>query len=301
MKVTLRPLFKDTWSGIGKYRNCHEDLTPYWTRSGRIYTGLTTKDEVRLMALTGLDLVVGSDFWKNFFIRTGTKDYFLDTEDPTDEIKYLFLKGHRRVKNSLDEKKASANYVLLNKEEEAIRSNSINKLKRHAFKAFDQLSPTEIRKVLRLFGENADELNTEVAEQRLFDLVEANPERFLQRWVNNDARETEVLLERAMARNIIRKSGAMYKYGSDVIGRLKEEAIDFLDNPKNQDIKRTILIELDAKDYIQKREVVTDQSSKIQELLAENEELEEVEEDIETKDTDEVEEVKIPKVKKTKK
>lgn len=275
MKITLRPLFNDQWSGLkGKYRNCHEDLTPYWTRSGRIYTGLTPRDEVRLSEVTGLDLAVGSEYWSNFFIRTGTKDYFLDTSDPTDEIKWLFLKGHRRVKSSINEKKATANYVLVNKEEEAIRDNTINKQKRIAFRAFDQMSPTEVRKALRLFGENADELNTEVAEQRMFDLVEANPTRFLDKWVNNDSRETEVLLERAMARNIVRKSGALYKYGSDVIGRLKEEAIDFLDNPKNQDIKRTILVELDAKDYIQDREVTEDTSSKIQELLDENEVIE---------------------------
>jgi len=275
MKVILRPIGKNSWSNVKKYRNCYEDIGSYWTRSGSLYTGLTIEDEERLGARLGLDLKPNSDFWKTFSIRTSVRDLYLDTADSMDELKYLFLKNHKRVKNSLLENKASANFVLINKDEEAKISNLHSKVLREAFSAFDKLSATDIRKVLRLYGENADNMSSEVAEQRLFDYVEGNPTRFLEKWVNNAARETEVLLEKAIANNVIRKNLNLYSYGSETIGRIKEEAIDFLDNPKNQDIKRTILIELDAKDYITNREVHTNVTTKIQQIMAEPEVVDE--------------------------
>lgn len=263
MRVILRPLGADPWSGVKKYRGCHDDIGTYLTRTGRLYTGLTDEDAERLGKKLGLDLSSGSEFWKEnkFYIRTGARDIYFDTEDPMDELRVLFLKSHKNVKTSLLEKKAGANFVLINKDEEAKVSNVYNKAKREAFKAFDELSPTEIRKVLRLYGENADDMSAEVAEERLFSFVEADPSRFILKWINNASRETEVLLERAIGRNIIRKGSNLYKFGTEVIGRSKEEAINFLDNPKNQDIKRSIIVQMDAKDYIDNREYKSEKTN----------------------------------------
>lgn len=251
MKVTLRPIKKDRWSGLIKYRNCYEDIAPYYTRSGMVYTGLTKADEDRLSVLLGVDLKQGSEFWKNFFIRTYTGDLILELEDPNDELKYLFLKNHKRVKTSEFEHKASANFLLINKEEEAKKSNLINKIRRRAIKEFDSLTAEDIRKVLRLFGLNGDNLEPEVAENKLFELIENNPESFLEKWVNNKHREVEVTIERAISANVIRRNKNMYKYGSEVIGRSMVEAIDFLENPKNQDILLTIMKALESKVYIE--------------------------------------------------
>lgn len=263
MKVILKPLEIDQWSGQKKYRGCHDDIGTYLTRTGRLYTGLTEEEEERLGKQLGLDLKPGSDYWSNnkFYIRTGSRDIYFDTEDPMDELRYLFLKSHKRVKGSILEKKAGADFVLINKDETAKVNNLYSKAKRDAFKAFDELSPTEIRKVLRLFGENGDDMSAEVAEDRLFGFVESDPSRFLLKWVNNNARETEVLLERAIGKNIIRKSTNLYKFGTEVIGRSKDEAINFLDTPKNQDIKRTILVQMDAKDYIDDREFKSEKTN----------------------------------------
>lgn len=275
MRVIIRPLKNDPWSGIKKYRNCYDYLGSYFTRSGRRYTGLTDEDAKRLGSKLGLDLSPSSEYWIGFTVRTGSKDLYLDTEDPMDELRYLFLKNHKRVKTSIFEKKATADYVMINKDEEAQKVNVLNKIKRDAFREFDNLSPTEIRKALRLYGENADDMSAEVAEQRLFDLIEATPERFLEKWVNNTSRETEVLLARAVSKNVIRKMLNNYKYGSEIIGRTRDEAINFLDKPDNQDIKRSIIVEIDAKDYIDNKQIKGSNVSKINELLGEDEDLEE--------------------------
>ena len=247
MIVILRPIAKKSWSGLIKYRNCYEDIGPYFTRSGRIYTGLTPEDEVRLTASTGLELKAGSEYWKEFFIRTSGKDLYLDTADPFDELKYLFLKNHKRVKNSIMENKASANFVLINKDEEAKRSNLYSRTKRDALKAFDTLTPDDMRACLRLYGHNGDSMSNELLEKVLFDIVEGNPEGFLERWVNNSRRDVETLIERAIAKNIIRKNKNIYMYGSDVIGHSLIEASVFLETPKNQDVKISIMKQIESK------------------------------------------------------
>lgn len=250
MIAILRPIKKDSWSGLVRYRNCYEDIGPYYTRSGMIYTGLTPADEERLGKLLGNDLRRSSDFWKNFFIRTYSTDVYLNLDDPNDELRYLFLKNHKRVKTSIFERKASANFLLINKEEEAKKSNLINKVRRTAMKEFDRLTPEDIRRCLRLFGHNADSMEPEVAENRLFEIVEGNPQSFIDRWVNNARRDSEVLVERAISMNIIRRNKNIYRYGSEVIGRIMSEAIEFLENPKNQDILLSIMRAVESKSYM---------------------------------------------------
>jgi len=250
MIVLLRPIGARNWSGLkpgGKYRNCYEDIAPYWTRSGRIYTGLTKTDEIRLGEDLGEDLNANSDFWKNFYIRTAGKDLYLDLEDSMNELKWLFLKGHKRVKASLSDQKATANFVLINKDEEAKRDNVYNKIRRSAIKSFDDLSPDDMRKCLRIYGHNGDTLSNEVAENRLFEIVEGNPQAFLDRWVNNKQRETEFIIEQAISKNIIRRNKSIYKYGTEVIGHTLQETAEYLDTPRNQDIKIVIMKQIETK------------------------------------------------------
>ena len=249
MKVILRPIGWNKWSGIVKYKNCFEDIGSYYTRSGLLYTGLSEEDEKRLGAKLGLDLGRNSIYWQNFFIRTGATDIILDTDNDMDELKYLFLKSHKRVKNSLMENKAGANFVLINRDEEAKRDNLYAKVERDAITAFGKLTPSEMRKCLRIFGHNADTMSNEVAEAKLYQIIKANPQSFLDRWVNNTDREQQVLIETAISKNIIRRDKHMYKYGSDVIGNSLEETIGFLKDPRNQDIKIGILSACDTKDY----------------------------------------------------
>jgi hypothetical protein len=247
MIVVLRPIGRKTWSGLIKYRNCYEDIGPYFTRSGRIYTGLTPEDEVRIGTILGLDLRSSSEYWKDFFIRTAGKDLYLDTNDINDELRYLFLKNHKRVKNSILENKASANFVLVNKDEEAKRSNLYSKVKREAIKAFDSLTPEDMRKCLRIYGHNGDSMGNELVEKTLFDIVEGNPQGFIDKWVSNPYKETEALIERAISKNIMRRNKNIYKYGTEIIGHNIGEVIAFFENVKNQDIKIAVMKQLESK------------------------------------------------------
>ena len=247
MKILLRQISRHPWSNINRYQNCREGISPYLTRSGRIYTGLTDEDAERLGAKLKLDLNPRSGFWDTYRIWVGDEDLHLDTSDPLDELKYIFLKNHKRIATSLSDRKPTANYVLINREEEAAEANTYNRIKRKALAYFDKMSADEIKKALRVYGYGTESVTDEIAENRLNDLIEDNPQKFFDKWVDNKNRQTEWLLREAISKNVIRKNRNIYKYGSDTIGGSLEETVFFLDNPENQDIKRAIIEETEAK------------------------------------------------------
>jgi hypothetical protein len=152
------------------------------------------------------------------------------------------------------ENKAGANFVLINRDEEAKRDNVVARYEIDAITAYAKMTPTEIRKCLRIFGHNADSMSSEVAQAKLYQIIKAQPDDFLRRWVENRDREEQVLIETAIAKNIIRRDKHIYKYGSDVIGNSLEETIGFLKDPRNQYVKIGIVSACDAKDYYKKDE-----------------------------------------------
>lgn len=250
MEIILKKKNKHAWSSVVKYKNCFDYIAPYWTRSGSIYTGLTPEDETRLEKALGYQpghLARHSAFWNNFCVKLGAEEKVFHTDNAWDELQYLFLKDHKRVATSLAAVKAATDYILINKESEAIEANRINKQRRQAIKDFDKMSLEDMRKCLRLYGYKTDTMSAELIEQKLFVEVEKDPQRFYSKWVNNKTRNTEAYIEQAIAKNIMRKSRNIYYYGTDIIGNSLEDAVGYLDNPANQDLKLSILQEIESK------------------------------------------------------
>ena len=104
-----------------------------------------------------------------------------------------------------------------------------------------------MRKCLRLYGHKSDTLDNEIVEQKLGELVDNDPVKFLLKWVENDSKETEFLISDGIAKNVVRKNKNIYKYGTETIGHNLEEAVDFLDNIENQDIRLAIINEIKVK------------------------------------------------------
>jgi hypothetical protein len=137
--------------------------------------------------------------------------------------------------------------VIINKESEAQEANKFNQIKRKAIREFDKLSAVQKQKALRLYGHKSDNISAELIENKLYDLVEREPAKFLSLWVDNDKRETEFLLQEAVAKNVIRRNKSEYKYGTDTIGHTKDDAIIYLDSPENRDLKAIITGEVNSK------------------------------------------------------
>ena len=235
------------WTGLTKWPTTYDYIGPYWTRSGNIYTGLSREDARRLEK--ALDKEEGelsptSEFWTTFAVKLGRKDLILNTERPLDELQYLFLKGHKRVADGLSNMSPSKDYVLINKDAEAEQSNKLNKVKREAYRELDKMSIEDMRKCLRLYGLKSDTMSNELVEAKLTEQIEASPEKFLAKWVNNPNKEMNFLIEEAISKNIIRKNRTQYFFGTDLIGNGIDDVIAYLKDKKNQDILLSIKTEI---------------------------------------------------------
>ena len=247
MEVRIKHIRSQEWSGIHKYPNCSDIFRAYFTRSGRIHTGIPAEDAERLGDILGEDLKPSSKFWEKFSVRLGSEDVVLNTEDPFDELKYIFLKNHKRVSKSIDHVIPGSQYYISIKEEEAKEANKRSRGKRKAYKEFDKLKPEDMRKALRIYGYKAEGLSDDIAEQRLMTLVEANPDKFFEKWVDNKNRATEYLIKEAIAKNVVRKNKNIYSYGTTTLGNTLELAILFIDDKENSDIKAAIINETNVK------------------------------------------------------
>ena len=149
MEVIVRIIKTNPWTGITKWPTCFDYVSTYLTRSGNLYTGLSAEDATRLEKEIGYpegQLSPNSTFWDTFAIKIGKKDLILDTNRPEDELKYLFLKKHKRVANGLNDIKPSTDYVMINKDSEAEEQNKFNKVKREAYREMDKMSIEDMRK-----------------------------------------------------------------------------------------------------------------------------------------------------------
>ena len=201
MVVELKIKKQNPWAGLIKYKSCFDYVAPYFTRSGSIYTGLTPEEEKYYENALGYEdgtLARSSEFWKTFCVKIGSKTLLLDDQYPRQEMIIKFLSGHKRVATSLDKLDAGKDYLLINREAEAVEANKKNKLRRDAVKEFDKLSLEQMRKCLRLFGVKSDTLSNELVESTLFNLIDKQPKKFFDKWVDNKSKETEFLLETAI-------------------------------------------------------------------------------------------------------
>lgn len=250
MVVELKIKKKNPWAGLVKYKACFDYIAPYYTRSGSIYTGLTPEDEKYYEKALGYPegtLARTSDFWTTFCVKVGTRSVILDDSYPRQAMIIKFLSGHKRVATSLDKLDAGKDYLLINREAEAIENNRLNKLRRDAIKEFDKLSLDQMRKCLRILGIGGSNMSNEVVESTLFSRVDKNPKEFFEKWVDNKSKETEFLLEEAIAKGVIRKERTQYYYGTEMFADSLQDAIAYLDAKKNQDLKLSIINQVENK------------------------------------------------------
>jgi hypothetical protein len=86
MVVELKIKKKNPWAGLLKYKGCVDYISPYWTRSGMRYTGLTPEDEEYFEKALGYEkgrLSRSSDFWINYAVKIGARTLILDDSIPS--------------------------------------------------------------------------------------------------------------------------------------------------------------------------------------------------------------------------
>ena len=250
MEVIVRMTKVNPWTGLIKWSNCFDYIGSYWTRSGSRYTGLTREQAREFEKKLGYEeghLDPMSSFWDTYAIKIGSKDLVINTDKSEGELQYYFLKGHKRVADGIKNITPSTDYVLVDKDLEAVETNKLSKTKREAYRAFDKMTLEEMRKCLRLFGVKPDNLSNEVVEATLTNNIEKDPSKFIRVWVDNPNKEINFIIEEALSKNILRKNRATYYFGTDIIGNGIEDVIAFLKDKKNSDILAAIMGEIKSK------------------------------------------------------
>jgi len=251
MTFQLKHLKVNPWNGIVKYKNCYGHVGPYFLRSGMIYSGgLTEEERKRLEKELGYPaghLDANSKFWETYGIKIMGSGSSIDMNTPEGELKYLYCKNHKRVANGHPNVTPNHDFVLINEDSDANEVNRLNKIRRDAMKEFDKMSLDDMRKALRIYGFRSDTMSSSLVENRLFAEVEKDPRKFFNLWINNNNKFDDFLLESAISKNIVRKNRNTYYYGTDVIGVSREDAIAFLQDKSNNDIKIAIEAEIKSK------------------------------------------------------
>lgn len=248
-KVTLKPIKKHGWlpddhDGSLRYSKCFERLTVQATKgTGILNTGLTEADEQRLerkMHMSpGTLSKYNRDYWTMFKIDVPSEGISLDTNSPEDEVKYLVLKAHQRVANSEMERFDTpfAEYVMTSVEQEAKMENKKSKLKRRAYKVFSNMSTTEMADVLKVMGKRAgDTASVDFIESQLDKIVTEDPQTFINT-VEDPTFKMRAFIDDCISSRVLVKNGTKYQLpGGDIVGYTLEQAIEYLQNPDNQEV-----------------------------------------------------------------
>jgi hypothetical protein len=240
---------KDQKTGVIKsmFENCKDKLVPGLDKdTGILRTGLTASDEKKFEKALSLEegtLRKSSPYWGNFSIQIPEDGLTLKTENGTHEVQYTILKSDPEVANSLIELKTNpvAKYVLTSDQAEAKVSNTKRNIVAKAYSIFAKLSPLETTDALFMYGKNPEKMDSEVAQDRLGDLVDKDPVKFIELIGDKNFKEKAWFMK-LIKEGIVTKHGKgsgtnqpLY-YEDIALGTGLDQAIAFIKAKENQKV-----------------------------------------------------------------
>lgn len=265
--IALKHVPRKSWlppGHDGEYRFTNTELwespATEWN-TGQLLTGLTPEDEDRLekkMKLpAGTLSKYNKSFWAKFRIRIPREGRLFDINNPKDELEVLVLRAIPRIANSAMEimDTPGATHYLTSVEKEAEVENAKDNMERKAIKRFGQLSRAEQIDTIRVYGLLEGKAVAKITKSTPIDLIEStlykklknDPEEFM-RIVDDPSFKTRALIDELVSKRILIRQGSKYMpYGAtDAIGATLEDAIIYLEDPKNQDVLIALKAKLEA-------------------------------------------------------
>jgi len=232
---------------LPSYDNCKDYWVPGLNKeTGILNTGLTIKDrkyfEEQLEYEEGT-LSASSSYWSTFKIEIPREGLILRDGNIKDELKKKVLLADNNIAKSLIDlkTKAKANYVITSDSAEAKTSNIVRNNKAKAYATFYKLSQSEIVDALFLYGKDPSSLDSEIAQDRLGDMLEKNPNKFIT-IVGDKLFKDKVYFMKLIKEGVVTKHGTgigtnMPLYFEDImLGTGLEESIAFIKSKENQKI-----------------------------------------------------------------
>lgn len=253
---TVKPVIRTGWLPAGhdgeyRFTGTGVGFQPQVdSKTRQLKTGLTEEDERRLEK--SLHLSAGTlnkynkDYWGTvkFFIPKEGKTYFMS--NPQDELEYKVLSQWSKVAPSAStvQFNPEADFYISNSLDEAREDNTKAIIEMKAFKKFGTLSTEQMMDVLKVYTQLTGKATGKITKATSVDLINAtlykkvkeNPKEFLR--ITDDATfNTRVFIDDMVSNRVLMKSGSKYIVtGGDQIGVDIEATIDYLEDPKNQDV-----------------------------------------------------------------
>lgn len=221
-------------------------------RNGSLANVLNSAEKEELEKLTGLNLSIYSDFWKEHAVSLFKEDNLLDLSNPLDYISYKILLSY---KNDICPKwtdrnlKQSYEFVIVSGDEELNEKKVSYDSKKEAFKLYGKIEDDKdkllgILKLLTNKPISSDSTLTWL-QTKVEEFIDSKPSLFID-LIKDSKFETKLLIQNAEEKGYVKKSGNKYSTidGLDLCesGQIPtfENAIAYLDNPKHQDVRGII-------------------------------------------------------------
>lgn len=218
-------------------------------RNGSIANVLNSEEKALIEDLTGLDLSVYGDFWKDHYVSLIKDDNRLDLSQPMDYISYkilLNLKDDIAPTWSDRNKKQTYQFVMTSENDEMIERKKGLDTKKEAFKLYNKIEDDreKLIGIFRLLSSKSISENSKLdwIQGKVEEFLDADPKKFVD-LLTDASLDTRLLLTNAVSLGIVSKNGDKYSTaegldlaeGGDVPTFVN--AIKYLDNPKHQDVR----------------------------------------------------------------
>lgn len=241
------------------------------SKTGLIITGLTDIEAREFEQSMGLktgslspynmkivDKDSGEFSWVNFFIKIPKEGLVINASRSDKDKLYLKLlqAGSRVAKSTFDLANGvnSVYYelILTSVEEEAKVTKRIQNIKKNAYAAASKMSINDWIEFLGVFEEGRHKVSKDhspdVIEARLFEIVDKQPEKFLE-VANDPYYKTMIFLSKCVNAQLIYKQGTKYVLanGGDIIGNSMQETVVNLQSEDYNPIKISLLAKLESR------------------------------------------------------
>lgn len=246
------------FSGVTSYAKTHTVLIPSQNSRGLgLLTGLESREEEEYfenkLGLQKGMLKPTSDIWeKELSVSIIGDTLHLDPKNTMDYLRIKWLKKSKIVAQGKDgiPKNPKAPYVLESKAEEFKNANKKFKSKRKAYQLFGKMSSREIIDFLSSKGKMVENNSVDAIETMAQEELERDPLGFIET-VNDPLYKYKVLVNKGVLHGVIRKKGSNYMYDGEVLGSGLQRTVEYLSDPKNQNVLSAISSVIE--DKIQKK------------------------------------------------
>lgn len=221
-------------------------------RNGSLANVLTKEEKNYLEGVTGLDLSIYGDFWKEHYVSLFKDDNRFDLSNPLDYISYKILLAWKNdIAPSWAErnKKQTYQFVITSGEEELTEKKVGFDNKKEAFKLYGKIEDDKDKLIglLKLLTNKpiSKDSSLKWLQTKVEEFIDSKPSSFVE-LLKDKQLETKLLIQEAEEKGIVVKQGNKYstKDGLDLCenGLIPtfENAIAYLDNPKHQDVRSII-------------------------------------------------------------